>query len=68
LDKKEMTVGIWRAGSGHFHRYIWKLEAALYDAMFPGDKNGIGAGVKINVSSCVTQPNLLLIGIIVCCG
>jgi hypothetical protein len=56
-----MTVGIWRAGSGHFQRHIWKLASALYDVMFAVDKNGTSSEVKVNVTSCVTPLNLLLI-------
>jgi hypothetical protein len=57
-----MTVGIWRANSGKFQRHIWKLAAVLYDVTFAVDKNGAGSGVKVNVASCITPPNLLLIG------
>lgn len=57
-----MTVGIWRANSGKFQRHIWKLAAVLYDVTFAVDKNGAGSGVKVNVASCITPPNLLLNG------
>ena len=57
-----MTVGIWRTGSGHFQRHIWKLAAALYDVVFAMDKNGTCSGVIVNITSCITPPNLLLIG------
>ena len=62
IGQKEMTVGIWRANSGKFQRHIWKLAAVLYDVTFAVDKNGAGSGVKVNVASCITPPNLLLIG------
>ena len=32
--KKEMTVFIWKAGSGHFKGHIWKLVAVLYEVTF----------------------------------
>ena len=57
-----MTTGTWRAGPGYFQRHIWKLAAASYDVMFAVDKNGTGSGVKVNVTSCITSPNILLIG------
>lgn len=46
-----MTVGIGRAGSGHFQRHIWKLTAALNDVMFVVAKNGTVSRVKVNVTS-----------------
>ena len=61
IGQKEMAVGIWKAGSGHFQRHIWKLAAALYDVMFSVDKNGTRAGIKVNVTSCTIPPKLLLI-------
>jgi hypothetical protein len=57
-------VGIWRASSGHFQRHIWKFAASLYHTLFSVDKNGTGSRVKVNVTSCVTLTNLLLIGTI----
>ena len=36
----EMTVFIWKAGSGHFQRHIWKLVAVLYEVTFAVDKIG----------------------------
>jgi hypothetical protein len=39
IGQKEMTVGIWRAGSGHYKRHIWELAPALYDVTFIVDKN-----------------------------
>jgi hypothetical protein len=62
IVQKETTMDIWKAGSRHYQRRIWKLVAALYDAMFAVDKNGTGSGVKVNVTSCITSPNILLIG------
>ena len=62
IGQKEMTVGIWRANSGKFQRHIWKLAAALYDVVFAMDKNGTCSGVIVNITSCITPPNLLLIG------
>jgi hypothetical protein len=35
-----MTVFIWKAGSGHFQRHIWKLVAVLYEVTFAVDKIG----------------------------
>ena len=40
IGKKEMTVFIWKAGSGHFQRHIWKLVAVLYEVTFAVDKIG----------------------------
>ena len=40
LEKKEMTVFIWKAASRHFQRYIWKLVAFLYEVTFAVDKIG----------------------------
>ena len=57
-----MTTGTWRAGPGYFQRHIWKLAAASYDVMFAVDKNGTGFRIKVNVKSCVTPPNLSIIG------
>ena len=57
-----MTVFIWKAGSGHFQRHIWKLAAVLYDVMLAIDKIGTGSGFQTSVSACVKAPNLLLIG------
>ena len=34
IGKKEMAVFIWKAGSGHFQRHIWKLVAVLYEVTF----------------------------------
>jgi hypothetical protein len=60
IEQKEITVVIWRAGSGHFQRYIWKLAAVLYDVMFTMDKIETGSGVKVKyMTCCVTPPNLL---------
>jgi hypothetical protein len=39
-----MSVGIWKAGSRHFERHVWRLAAVLYDVMFAVDKNGTGWG------------------------
>ena len=58
----EMTVFIWKAGSGHFQRHIWKWAAVLYDVMLAIDKIGTGYGFQTSVSACVKAPNLLLIG------
>jgi hypothetical protein len=38
--KKEMTVFIWKVGSGHFKGHIWKLVAVLYEVIFAVDKIG----------------------------
>ena len=40
IGKKEMTAFIWKAGSGHFQRHIWKLVAVLYEVTFAVDKIG----------------------------
>lgn len=62
IEQTEVTVGIWRAGSGHFQKHIWKLAAAFYDVSFAVDRNGTGSGVKVNVTPCFALPSLLLIG------
>jgi hypothetical protein len=62
IGQKEMIVGIWRVDSGHFQRCSWKMAAALYDVIFCVDKSRISFEVKVNVTSCVTLPNLLLTG------
>lgn len=35
------------------------MAAALYDVMLAMDENGTGSRVKVNVTSCITPPNLL---------
>jgi hypothetical protein len=40
IGKKEMTAFIWKAGSGHFQRHIWKLVTILYEVTFAMDKIG----------------------------
>ena len=42
IEKKKMTVFIWKATSGHFQRHIWKLFAVLYEVTFAVDKIGQG--------------------------
>jgi hypothetical protein len=37
---KEITVFIWKSGSGHLQRHIWKLVAVLYETTFALDKIG----------------------------
>jgi hypothetical protein len=46
IGKKEMAVFIWKAGSGHFQRHIWKLVAVLYEVTFAVDKIGQGLDFK----------------------
>jgi hypothetical protein len=55
-----MTVFLWKAGSGHFPRHIWKLVAVLYEVTFVVDKIGQDLDLQINVSACIKALNLLL--------
>ena len=40
IGKKEITVFIGKAGSGHFQKHSWKLVAVLYEVTFVVDKFG----------------------------
>ena len=48
----EITVFIWKVGSGHFLGHIWKLASVLYEDMLTIDKTGTGSGLQTSVRAC----------------
>ncbi|XP_012922065.1 endogenous retrovirus group K member 25 Env polyprotein-like [Heterocephalus glaber] len=58
--EQQLTVGLWRVPSGPFQPMIWKLMVAM-----GGIKRiGVGpdSGLEGNITACVPQPYLLLLG------
>ena len=57
----EITVFIWKIGSGHFQRHL-KIDHCLYKITSAVNKIGAGSKFQTSVSAYIKATNLLLIG------
>ena len=61
LDKRKWQWAFGRLVLDIFRDIIGNLKLPCM-IMFPVDKNGTGSEIKVSVISCITPPNLLIIG------